>query len=89
MSCYKCGGDLEDTTVEFAALNATPSLLVANVPAEACVSCGERIYSNETLDVLEKLRTGLAAVARPKILLEYDYPEALAATRANSRAEIR
>lgn len=77
MNCYRCGGELERTTVNFCACNATPPLFVDHVPAQVCVSCGERIYANETVQVLERIRDGLVFGARPKLVVGYDYREAL------------
>lgn len=56
--CPVCGGDLEEKEVE-KLLRGGIHTAVVRVPAEVCLHCGERLYTQETVRYFEKIRAKL------------------------------
>ena len=57
MTCVICkGGDVKESIVQAEIKVGCDRLLVV-VRAEACIECGERYYSADTLRYLERLRS--------------------------------
>ncbi len=56
MKCVFCGGRLEAKNVTFSYEDEDENkyILVEDVPAEVCTSCGEKTYSPEVSDKLLK-----------------------------------
>ena len=52
MRCVFCGGKVENKIVTFEYQDGGQLIVVENVPAEVCESCGERTYSPEVADKL-------------------------------------
>ncbi len=57
--CPVCGGDLVEKDVE-KLLRGGVHTAVANVRAEVCLRCGERLYAEETVRRFEQIRERLA-----------------------------
>lgn len=66
--CPVCGGELIEKQVE-KLLRGGLHTAVATVSAEVCLRCGERLYSQETIErfaeIREKLRRGETAGFQP------------------------
>ncbi len=56
--CPVCGGDLFEKEVE-KLLRGGPNVAVIRVTAEVCQSCGERLFSHETVKRFEDIRSKL------------------------------
>lgn len=56
--CPVCGGDLIDKEVE-KLLRGGIHTAVVKVEARVCLSCGERLYSAETVKLFEQIRSKL------------------------------
>lgn len=56
--CPVCGGDLVEKEVE-KLLRGGIHTAVVRVPAEVCLHCGERLYTQETVRYFEKIRAKL------------------------------
>ncbi|MCD4785212.1 MAG: YgiT-type zinc finger protein [Candidatus Eremiobacteraeota bacterium] len=56
--CPVCGGELIDKNVE-KLLRGGIHVAVLNIPAEVCLHCGERLYSQETVRQFEEIRRKL------------------------------
>ncbi len=56
--CPLCGGELVDKEVE-KLLRGGNHTAVLRVPAEVCLRCGERLYSQETVRRFEEIRSKL------------------------------
>jgi len=54
MKCVFCGGKVEKRTVTFSYEEDEKYLFVENVPAEICTKCGEKTYSPEVTDELQR-----------------------------------
>jgi YgiT-type zinc finger domain-containing protein len=56
--CPVCGGDLVEKEVE-KLLRGGVHTATLTVRAEVCLHCGERLYSQETVELFEKIRAKL------------------------------
>lgn len=56
--CPVCGGELAEKEVE-KLLRGGVHTAVVKVPAEVCLHCGERLYSEETVRRFEQIRVKL------------------------------
>ena len=56
--CPVCGGKLKTKTVE-KILRGGENTAVLEVEAEVCTRCGERLYSQETIEKFENIRERL------------------------------
>jgi hypothetical protein len=75
MRCWRCGGRTEAQRVRFCVSDLSPPVLIANLPAEVCVQCGERTYSTKALTALTRVRDGKAPAPKLGHLYVYDYDE--------------
>lgn len=57
-NCPVCGGELQEKDVE-KLLKGGDSTAIVKVPAEVCLHCGERLYSQETVKYFEEIRRKL------------------------------
>jgi YgiT-type zinc finger domain-containing protein len=57
--CPVCGGELVEKEVE-KLLRGGLNTAVVKVPADVCLQCGERFYSEETVRKFEQIRDKLA-----------------------------
>jgi len=58
-SCPVCGGELIKKNVE-KLLRGGDSTASVEVSADVCLHCGERLYTQETIQKFEKIRSKLA-----------------------------
>lgn len=56
--CPVCGGEIIEKEVE-KLLRGGNNIAVLTVSAEVCLHCGERFYSEETVQKFEKVRNNL------------------------------
>ena len=60
--CTSCaGGKLHRDQVKTALWRGDDLVVIENIPALVCVSCGERYFEDETAMALDMMRTGKAA----------------------------
>jgi len=57
--CPICGNDLAEKEVE-KLIRGGKNTAVLKVPAEVCLHCGERLYSEEQVRMFEQIRAKLA-----------------------------
>ena len=57
--CPVCGGEMVEKDVE-KLLRGGVHIAVVTVSAEVCLRCGERLYSKETINRFEQIRTKLS-----------------------------
>jgi YgiT-type zinc finger domain-containing protein len=57
--CPICGGEVAEKEVE-KLLRGGNHVAVITVPAEVCLHCGERLYSQDTVRRFEEIRAKLA-----------------------------
>lgn len=72
MNCSKCGGRVVPRLVRICACEATPPTIVENVPALVCSLCGDQEISDQTVQVLERMRDGGVAF-RPVQARVFDF----------------
>jgi len=75
MICHKCGGRMENQTVRFCACEANPPLFVDNTPAFVCRQCGERVYSDETMEALERILQGQVTARGVQFVASYQFAD--------------
>jgi YgiT-type zinc finger domain-containing protein len=54
MKCDICGGPVTEQAVTYRIELSNRLIVVENVPAKVCLQCGERLYSAETVERLQK-----------------------------------
>lgn len=75
MKCDICGGSLAQQEVIYQIELEGKPIVVENVPASVCVQCGERLYSADTVERLQKT---VWEQKRPSKMLEtlvFDFSE--------------
>jgi len=78
MKCSRCGGEMTERVVKFCSCNAVPPILIENVPALVCGTCGGEVFSDATVEVFEKIRDGAAPRPRIELMRVYDFDRAAA-----------
>ena len=68
--CPVCGGELAQKEVE-KLLRGGVHTAVLRVPAEVCLHCGERLYSQETVRRFEEIRAKLERHAGGAYVRQY------------------
>ena len=54
-NCHLCGGEYEKRRVRFI-LEAPGPAIFENVPAEVCRRCGDRVFGDDALERMDKIR---------------------------------
>ena len=54
MKCYLCGSPMNEQMVTYTIQLDEKLVVVEHVPAKVCGQCGERLYSPETVERLQK-----------------------------------
>ena len=54
MKCDLCGSPMQEQMVTYTLQLDEKLVVVEHVPARVCTQCGERLYSPETVDRLQK-----------------------------------
>ena len=75
MNCFYCHGveTIEETTTRFCACDIPNPFIVENVPASVCRLCGDKSYSGEAVDALEKIKNGGCQPAGSRTVQVYDF----------------
>ena len=58
MTCTQCGGNMVEREIRFCVCNITPPIIIENVPAYVCATCGVEVFSDATMEVFEQIRDG-------------------------------
>lgn len=72
---------MEDRIVRFCACDANPPLMVENVPAAVCDACGEKQFSDATVEVFERIRDGDVGRTGATLMRLYDFNRAVRGER--------
>ena len=83
MSCSRCGGEMVARTVPFCVCDASPPILIENVPAQVCLRCGGEVFSDSTIEVFERIRDNQVPISRIALMIAYDFNQARQLTRTN------
>ena len=54
MKCDLCGGPLEDQKISYIIEFKGRLHIIEHVPAKVCLQCGEKLYSPETVEKIQK-----------------------------------
>ena len=75
MNCDYCHGveTVEKGIARFCACDAPTLFLVENLPASVCRLCGDKSYSGDAVDALEKIKNGECQPASSRIVQVYDF----------------
>jgi YgiT-type zinc finger domain-containing protein len=72
-TCEYCGGSINERLVDLPKKLARKYILIKNVPAGVCQSCGTRYFSANVLKTIEETAKG-RRVAKQKVVMEvFDY----------------
>ena len=75
LNCRVCGGDIEERLITHVAEYKGRVVIIRNVPAEVCTQCGERLFTPETVDKIQKIVWEAPAPTRTREVAEYDLAE--------------
>ena len=75
MKCPFCGSRVERKRATFTCEHRGRFLLVANVPAEVCVQCGEKTYTPKVTDELLKFAREESKPAKTLKVPVFDFAE--------------
>ncbi len=56
MQCKLCGNVMHERLTSFCAWESTPIVKVENVPALVCTVCGEKVFSQNTVEEVQRLQ---------------------------------
>ncbi len=75
MNCFYCKGveTIEEGTTRFCACDASTPFIVENVPASVCQLCGDKSFSGETVDALQKINNGECRPTSVQFVKVYDF----------------
>ena len=55
MECYYCKGDLKEGKVPYFIKRKGYQLVIDNVPAYVCQQCGEHLFREEEVDLIQQI----------------------------------
>ena len=73
VNCLVCGGRLEPQVVNICACETLPAIIVQNVPALVCVVCGEKVLSQDVMDVFARIGNGDAPLPDRQVSHVYNF----------------
>lgn len=77
MNCPQCGDQLDERKVNFCACDISPAFMIEDVPAQVCNTCGEQVFSDETIAAFERVKENRVPVSRTESLNVYRFADAL------------
>lgn len=75
LDCRVCGGGIEDRLTTYVTEYKGRVVIIRNVPAEVCTQCGERLFTPETVDKIQKIVWESPAPTREEKIPVYDLAE--------------
>ena len=78
MNCSFCGGNLKNEVTEYIEKQNNYIVIIKNVPCEKCSQCGEVYFSNETVQMIEKILDAIQYVSSELTVSVIDYREKVA-----------
>jgi len=73
MKCTRCKGDMESQTIKFCIPNAIPPMVIENVPAYVCDTCGEEVFTEATSQEFARIRRGDVRNFALRIMKVFDF----------------
>lgn len=72
MMCFYCKGNLIKSITTHVVNYNNCIIIVKNVPCEECEQCGEKYFSDETMETLENIVNAAKALSGELTIMEYD-----------------
>lgn len=55
MECFRCKGKLEERKINYFVDLGKTMIIIKGVPAQVCVSCGEKYFDDETAEKIDRI----------------------------------
>ena len=75
MKCSRCNGKMEERTIKFCACNAPMPIMVENLPAQVCDTCGDEVLPTQAIEMLEQIQRGELSPTKLGVVLTFDYEQ--------------
>lgn len=75
-TCFYCKGDLIPGTASHVVNYKNCIIIVKNVPCEECEQCGEKYFSDETMEALETIVNAAKALAGEISVIDFHHTAA-------------
>ena len=72
MECFKCKGNAEKKIVNYILDLNNTIIIIKNVPAHVCTTCGERYFDDDTMKNLERIINQLRNIATEMSIVNYN-----------------
>lgn len=72
MECFFCKGHTEKKLVNYLLDLNNTIIIIKNVPANVCVTCGERYFDDDVMQNLEKIIDELRAITTEMSIVNYN-----------------
>ena len=85
MTCSRCGGEMQESIVDFCVCEGVPvPILIRNVPSHVCERCGDKVFSDSTIEVFERIRDRKVGLSAVLSMVVYDFAKAAWASEIKS-----
>ena len=71
MCSYCSGKEFKESTTTYAAVLGKYTIIIKNVPCLECVQCGEKYYSDEVMQNIERIATKAKELNSEFFVAEY------------------
>lgn len=72
MECFFCKGHTEKKLVNYLLDLNNTIIIIKNVPANVCATCGERYFDDDVMQNLEKIIDELRAITTEMSIVNYN-----------------
>ena len=72
-TCEYCGGAINERLIDLPKKMARKYILIKNVPAGVCQSCGTRFFSANVLKTIEETAPGRRPSSKKMMMVVYDF----------------
>ena len=73
MKCTNCGGDMVEQNILYCVCDSPTHVRIRNVPALVCGQCGDKAFTDATIEIFEQIRDGLHQPAGYEYVQYYDF----------------
>ncbi|MDI3536904.1 MAG: hypothetical protein PWP16_1162 [Eubacteriaceae bacterium] len=71
--CFYCKGDLINSITTHVVNYKNCIIIIKNVPCEECEQCGEKYFSDETMEVLENIVNAAKSLAGEISVIDFHH----------------
>lgn len=72
MECFVCKGSTEKALVNYLLDLNNTIIIIKNVPANVCTTCGERYFDDDVMENLEKIINELKSLTTEMSIVNYN-----------------